>query len=853
MAQEVLIAALVAGARTARSAATPTAVRHAYARLLDLIRDRAAARYVDLVRVADDGAIGPAVLGDHIADALTGSGVAADEEVLDAARLLLVLAGPTVVDVVQGGQFGNHNTQHNYFVRDEVETAAAELARVIHLQWATESHERGLMPPASVMTTWWMNTADPDGRAGPSVAAARYREVRERMAGDLDAIVTLFRGLPARRLVVLGGEGAGKTALAMLLTVHLLRTRTPGEPVPVVLSPSRWRPAGEEIENWVARQLADDYPDICPLPLARELVVRARVMPVLDGVDEVAPAARRALIDAVNAAAARGVPMILTVRSGPDDDPAAVAENLLGRASAVRIEPLAVADAAAFLARPRPNGVTAAAGSLDRVLASEDKPLTRALTSPLMTSLTNHLLTRSPTAARDLADSERFADLAAVEAYLIQQLVPAAYGRRRRHFAVPTRLIGYRQASAERWLTFLARHMERNGSTAFAWWELNRATGPLSLLTAATTIGCFTATASWLVGFDMPQTISTAVCSAIATAVALRYAGDPLMRVDDDRSPTPRAVLMRERRRATLRSVAGGTVFGLLLGLSFGSNFELRQHVAFEFVVIFGVMFGVGALMDSPWGLYAYSRAWLAMTGRLPVRLVRFLEDAHRRGVIRQNGVRYEFRHGRVQKWLAGGLQQPSPDPYVASAPTERPVWRNFAARLCAAVPAAFVVMVTGTNSVSPTPYLAGNRPETDVVTLSCNVTANGVGGGGCAKDYRGHRWTLGRAGSIDTTFDGYGLRVLTPRRVRGVFRMESPDCAGAAVEWQVRLDGRSVAAGILDDDRDRGGVHVDVTEWPRRIQVTARRTDPAGCAVDLVVFGPAVLPRGQNDRSSPD
>ncbi|WP_432026547.1 hypothetical protein [Streptomyces sp. 1222.5] len=34
---------------------------------------------------------------------------------------------------------------------------------------------------------------------------------------------------------------------------------------------------------------------------------------------------------------------------------------------------------------------------------------------------------------------------------------------------------------------------------------------------------------------------------------------------------------------------------------------------------------------------------------------MRFLEDAHRRGVLRRSGAYYEFRHRRLQTFLAGG------------------------------------------------------------------------------------------------------------------------------------------------------------------------------------------------------
>jgi hypothetical protein len=50
---------------------------------------------------------------------------------------------------------------------------------------------------------------------------------------------------------------------------------------------------------------------------------------------------------------------------------------------------------------------------------------------------------------------------------------------------------------------------------------------------------------------------------------------------------------------------------------------------------------------------YGISRIWLALHNQLPWRLMSFLADAHRRGVLRQAGVVYQFRHLELQHRLA--------------------------------------------------------------------------------------------------------------------------------------------------------------------------------------------------------
>ena len=44
---------------------------------------------------------------------------------------------------------------------------------------------------------------------------------------------------------------------------------------------------------------------------------------------------------------------------------------------------------------------------------------------------------------------------------------------------------------------------------------------------------------------------------------------------------------------------------------------------------------------------------WLAMRRQAPLHLMGFLDDAYRRGILRQVGGVYQFRHAHVQAHLA--------------------------------------------------------------------------------------------------------------------------------------------------------------------------------------------------------
>ncbi len=84
------------------------------------------------------------------------------------------------------------------------------------------------------------------------------------------------------------------------------------------------------------------------------------------------------------------------------------------------------------------------------------------------------------------------------------------------------------------------------------------------------------------------------------------------------------------------------------------------------------VQVGTSSLALSAWGRLAPARIWLALTGRAPWRLMGFLEEAHRRGVLRRSGAHYEFCHLRLQQSLAATpIPGPGPDPGPSGAPPD--------------------------------------------------------------------------------------------------------------------------------------------------------------------------------------
>lgn len=127
------------------------------------------------------------------------------------------------------------------------------------------------------------------------------------------------------------------------------------------------------------------------------------------------------------------------------------------------------------------------------------------------------------------------------------------------------------------------------------------------------------------------------------------------------RAASPQVTLRTDRMASLSRSGVVAVMTGgvcAALAWAFASRGGL-DHVAAQM----WVPMGTAALALTAWGQLAVARAWLALTGRLPWRIMTFLDEAHRRGVLRQSGAHYEFRHLRMQQRLASAAEESEEDP----------------------------------------------------------------------------------------------------------------------------------------------------------------------------------------------
>ncbi|MFD1364087.1 BTAD domain-containing putative transcriptional regulator [Actinoplanes sichuanensis] len=465
---------------------------------------------------------------------------------------------------------------------DLLEAAAQTLTSAVRRQWQDEIALLQLSDPYPIPVRW------SDGSA------------------DVAALASAFQALDRRRLVVLGPAGSGKTTLAVMLTVELATRRLPGEPVPVLLSLSSWRPGNEHLHAWLRRELAERYPILQdrarfgPTAIA-DLVADRRLVPILDGLDEVPASRRSAAIRAINRAVLAGDAFVLTSRA-EEYRAAVTAGERLTAATIIEAQPVRLTEAAEYLRAA--SALQAGEHRWEPVLAAltaqPDGPLAAALTSPSTLMLTRQVYGGASDPAQ-LLDSVRFPDRDAIEAHLLDVLVPTLLEqdahRDERRTVRDDRIFRDR-------LAFLARHARSVQTYDLAWWDLARSVRPLASrvgrsVTAAALIMVI-AVVIVLVK-DLPDYVAKIGlvaalqhCSLQAVKHGLAYSLGTLaaaLCVGSIIPPGPQDA--PRRRRVLTGALQAGAAGGGVLGLVQGAGAALGNESAAGGVVT-GVAYGLG-------------------------------------------------------------------------------------------------------------------------------------------------------------------------------------------------------------------------------------------------------------------
>ncbi|MEV0707385.1 hypothetical protein [Nocardia aurea] len=303
------------------------------------------------------------------------------------------------------------------------------------------------------------------------------------LGGDLQNLVEIYTKIPSGRLVIIGERGAGKSAALTKFGLARPGEHKLGQPIPVLFTAATWpnRPIEDDappprLLEWLEAELIESMAGLAQRTssistIAHDLLTKGHILPVIDGLDTLAPELFKALFDAINIESGdtgelSGLRYVLTCRSDVFEDAVSVSGILKG-AAVIHVEPVSLDAAFEYL-------VASDSETWIPVRDLVQGPKAKAwfqsvLDVPLRVFIANAIYSRSEpdeTGLRpDPMDLRKHADADDAREYLMSNFIPAVY----RNSPHPIE-------DVQAWLEFLAKNTDGN---RIAWWKLWEGISPL--------------------------------------------------------------------------------------------------------------------------------------------------------------------------------------------------------------------------------------------------------------------------------------------------------------------------------------------------------------------------------------
>jgi hypothetical protein len=529
---------------------------------------------------------------------------------------------------------------------DDVDDLTNELATVVLDQWQKEYARRTYGDPAQhareLTVAWsaarpslgvsWESLVDLAQGAGAheGMQPHRWALSPRGLTGIDHELPAILQKVPTGWLVVLGDSGSGKTMLLLRTIRDLIQIKQRAkndDPVPVFISMASWDPNADSLRGWLEKRLPIDYPALGTVVSHKGrkasriaiLLDEQKIIPMLDGLDEMPKNYRVTAIDRLNEAFNDDPkrPLRLVMSSKTDAYEEAAARPAEGRypvtaAAAIELHALDPDKVTSYLGA---RGKESRWAAVDAKLKQGDGSyLAQALDTPLYASLASAIYNAGRAKARGKLRNP--AELCAlpteqsVHNHLLDEFLPAMYADEREA------LEGWQDGKdndrseidrgeqpllpAERWLMILADYMthgRKETTTSLEWWNL-RGLAPRWLVPGAVGAVCGIATAVAAatgihVGVGIGIGFGTGMVIAIAIGVGLfrLHRRSDAGRVRRGRM-NGTTFENRYQKRRPGPGMAGGMI-GAVLG-SLAAGIAGRHHIGYEPSLFSGLPEGLG-------------------------------------------------------------------------------------------------------------------------------------------------------------------------------------------------------------------------------------------------------------------
>jgi hypothetical protein len=542
----------------------------------------------------------------------------------------------------------------------DVDKVVNELAMAVKNQWDSEAAVRRINDPYPLPVAWraahkdlaeqWSELVDRARRwpGGPPGDPGLWPSDASGLKGSYGEIGQVFlERVPTRRLLILGERGSGKSMLLIRLLQDLIVRREDGDPVPVLFSMASWDPH-RPLKTWMADQLRRTHPGLTaaapssvmltdtaangPSDLALYLLNAGRILPLLDGFDELPPTQHATALDLLNRALPDRQPLVLTSRTTPYRKALHREDTtvLLNGAAAIQLRPLDAQAAAGYLRRDAGGPHTPAAARWATVVThlGTKHPVGRALSTPLGLFLARTIYNPRPGAPPGSPPAPHpnelctaaYPDRAAIDTHLFRAFIPAAYTPHQPH---PPRWTAEQAHGTFVFLAAFLHNQQKEGerdSPNLAWWDLTTVI-PRHIrrlvfgITVSLVVGL-------VFGFVAGLTAGLAIGSAVGLAVEIADSVTPDVFDKMNKSRSGKWILSRlaaappedgKWPRSSSPRLATGLAFGLVFGLVVGLVVGLAVGVAVK--IVSGLVFAleVGGAIGFAIGLIVGSAVWLAV------------------------------------------------------------------------------------------------------------------------------------------------------------------------------------------------------------------------------------------------